>query len=195
MKLNLGCYDKQLPGFVNVDIREDVNPDIVDDAFKLQKFENNSVDEIYCCHMFEHLTLDQANLALKRWYEVLKEGGILRLSVPDMDATMRRYLYTGDLKEVRALIFGSQKHQFDYHYTGWDFKTLSEALYSHYYSSVHIWNWWNVLPYRYIDDFSKAYLPSDSPDIALSHGRVIKGGGMLMSLNIAAIKHGTFHED
>ena len=40
MKLNLGCFNKQLPGFVNVDIREDVKPDVVDSAFTLKKFEN-----------------------------------------------------------------------------------------------------------------------------------------------------------
>lgn len=190
MKLNLGCYDKKLPGFVNVDIREDVRPDVLDNAFTLEKFDDDSVDEIYCCHMFEHLTLEQAEAALQRWYDVLKDGGKLRLSVPDMEATMRRYLYTGNLEEVRALIFGSQKHEFDYHYTGWDFKTLSSALYRNGFHVLHRWDWWKTAPYRYIDDFSKAYLPSDSPDIALSHGRLLKGNGMLMSLNVVGYKGG-----
>ena len=47
MKLNLGCFNKKLPGFVNVDIREDVNPDVVDNCFTLEKFDNDSVDLIY----------------------------------------------------------------------------------------------------------------------------------------------------
>ena len=55
MKLNLGCFNKQLPGFVNVDIREDVKPDVVDSAFTLKKFENNSVEVVYASHMLEHL--------------------------------------------------------------------------------------------------------------------------------------------
>jgi predicted SAM-dependent methyltransferase len=44
VRLNLGCYDKQLPGFTNVDIRADVNPDLVDDAFELEKIADGSVD-------------------------------------------------------------------------------------------------------------------------------------------------------
>ena len=48
MKLNLGCYDRKIHGFINVDIRSEVNPDLVDDAFSLTKIENDSVDLIYC---------------------------------------------------------------------------------------------------------------------------------------------------
>ena len=44
IKLNLGCFDKKLPGFVNVDIREDVNPDVLDNAFTLDTFDKDSVD-------------------------------------------------------------------------------------------------------------------------------------------------------
>ena len=29
IKLNLGCYDRKIYGFVNVDVREDVEPDVV----------------------------------------------------------------------------------------------------------------------------------------------------------------------
>ena len=50
MKLNLGCYDRKIDGFINVDIREDVEPDVPDDVFKLEKFEKNSADLIYACH-------------------------------------------------------------------------------------------------------------------------------------------------
>jgi hypothetical protein len=71
---------------------------------------------------------------------------------------------------------------------GWDFKTLKEDLEEVGFASVSKWNWWEIDPYRYVDDFSHSYLPSDSPDIALSHGRVIKGEGKLMSLNVEAYK-------
>ena len=42
MKLHLGCFHKKIHGFTNVDIREDVEPDLVDDVFKL---ENVSVND------------------------------------------------------------------------------------------------------------------------------------------------------
>jgi predicted SAM-dependent methyltransferase len=188
VKLNLGCYDKKLPGFTNLDIRPECDPDVVDDAFKLETFENSSIQEIYSSHMLEHLSRDDSKKALCLWYDKLQKGGVLRLAVPDMEAVLKRYIYTGNLRELENLIFGSQRHSFDFHYMGWDFKTLKEDLEEVGFASVSKWNWWEIDPYRYVDDFSHSYLPSDSPDIALSHGRVIKGEGKLMSLNVEAYK-------
>ena len=64
VKLHLGCYDRKIHGFVNIDIREDVNPDVVDDVFKLKKFEKNSVDLIYACHVLEHADYVDSELAM-----------------------------------------------------------------------------------------------------------------------------------
>ena len=66
IKLNLGCYDRKIPGFVNVDIREDVGPELLDDVFKLEKVKNNSVDLIYACHVLEHADYKESEAALKR---------------------------------------------------------------------------------------------------------------------------------
>jgi predicted SAM-dependent methyltransferase len=86
VKLNLGCYDKKLPGFTNLDIRPECDPDVVDDAFKLETFENSSIQEIYSSHMLEHLSRDDSKKALCLWYDKLQKGGVLRLAVPDMEA-------------------------------------------------------------------------------------------------------------
>lgn len=187
--LNLGCFDKKFPKpYINVDIREDVNPDVVENAFELYSFKEDSVDLIYCSHMFEHLKKMEAEQALVNWNRVLKTGGILRLSVPDFEATCKRYLATGNIKEVTNLVCGSQKHDFDFHYAIYDKSNMTELLKSFGFDSIRLWNWWEENPHRYIDDFSRSYLPSSSPDIALSHGRIIKGDGMLMSLNIEGVK-------
>ena len=53
IKLHLGCFDRKIHGFINIDIRKDVCPDIVDDVFKLTSFEDGSVDLIYACHVLE----------------------------------------------------------------------------------------------------------------------------------------------
>lgn len=188
VKLNLGCFDKKLPGFVNVDIRQECNPDVVDDAFSLNTFEDESVDLVYASHIYEHLPRDKARGALQTWFRVLKPGGILRLAVPDFDAIVRRYIYTGDYNEIKCLLFGSQKHPFDFHYECYTYEYLKFKLESVGFEEVGKWNWYDTDPHRYIDDFSSSYLPSDSPDIALSHGRVIMGKGTLMSLNVECVK-------
>ena len=53
MKLNLGCGNRKIHGFVNVDARKDVFPDVIYDVAKIhEKFEN--VDLVYACHVLEH---------------------------------------------------------------------------------------------------------------------------------------------
>jgi len=188
MKLNLGCYDKKLPGFVNVDIREEVDPDIVDDAFKLETFEPESVDLIYCSHMLEHLDYLDAEKAIERWYKILKPEGILRIAVPDFEALCKRYIYKGDIKEILHSVCGSQVHQADYHFCIYDEKFLTSKLARVGFCDIKRYNWFDIVPHNYVDDFSRAYLPSDSPDIALSHGRVIQNENILVSLNMEASK-------
>jgi predicted SAM-dependent methyltransferase len=73
VKLHLGCFQKKIHGYINVDIRSDVKPDVIDDVFTLKKFKNNSVDVIYCCHVLEHASDKEAEQALKRWFELLKK--------------------------------------------------------------------------------------------------------------------------
>lgn len=188
IKLNLGCYDKQLPGFINIDAREDCSPDVIDNAFTLEKFEKNSVDLIYASHLFEHLNYEQSITALERWYEILKPGGILRLAVPDFENLAKRYSYTGDIREILHSICGSQKHSFDFHYCIYDEKFLTEKLNYVGFKEVKRYDWFSTPPHSYCDDFSQAYLPSDQPDIALSHGRILRGDGILVSLNVEATK-------
>jgi len=67
-KLNLGCGDKILPGYVNVDVaasRRGLKPDVLCDLHKLTSFEDNTVDGILSVHVVEHFW---------RW-EVARLGG------------------------------------------------------------------------------------------------------------------------
>lgn len=177
MRLNLGCFNKKMYGFTNVDIREEVKPDLVDDVFKLNKVDKNSVDLIYCSHVLEHATRAGSIEALSRWHEVLKPGGTLRLSVPDLEATFAAYFYHKDLRLLQNMLYGSQKHPYDFHYTGWDFTTLKEDLESVGFIDVRLWDWKTTPPHNYVDDYSQAYIPHMS-----------KLNGKLMSLNVEANK-------
>jgi SAM-dependent methyltransferase len=188
MKLNLGCYDRKIHGFVNVDIRPEVGPDLVDDAFSLTKIKDDSVDLIYCSHMLEHLTFPKAMIALGRWNAVLKEGGVLRLAVPDMEAIFAHYFYWKKLPLLYSALWGSQRHEFDFHYSGWDYQTLSDALIGAGFSSVRRWSPETTDPHMYIDDYSHAYYPDGHRPMAMKNGNTVDLGGKLMSLNLEAIK-------
>ncbi len=176
LKLHLGCFKKKLYGFVNVDIRADVEPDVVDDCFLLESFKKDSVDLIYTCHMLEHATRSQAKQALKRWYELLKKDGVLRISVPDLQKVFEHYVFYKDLRYLQNFLYGSQKHDYDFHYTGWDSKTLAEDLAEAGFNTVRHYDW-RQTEHAHSDDYSQAFFP---------HMDKLKG--TLMSLNMEGVK-------
>ena len=61
IKLNLGCGNRKMHGFINVDAREDVKPDFVADVTKINE-QFNGVDLIYACHVLEHFPLKPSTL-------------------------------------------------------------------------------------------------------------------------------------
>tara|TARA_R110000824_G_scaffold80365_4_gene202108 strand:+ start:4182 stop:4733 length:552 start_codon:yes stop_codon:yes gene_type:complete len=181
-KLNLGCGDRKLHGFINVDARGDLGADVVHDVTKIhERFED--VDLIYACHVLEHFPTQPFlfqpltwKTVLANWHKALKVGGILRLSVPDIKAACEYYLATNDFETVRAFFYGGQKYDFDFHYHGWSFDTLEKALNEAGFSEVKQYDWRNT-EHFYVDDYSQAYLP-----------HMDKKNGRLMSLNVEAKK-------
>jgi ubiquinone/menaquinone biosynthesis C-methylase UbiE len=177
MKLNLGCGNTKFPGFVNVDIRKEVFPDVLDDVKTLSTFEKNSADLIYACHVLEHFGRKEYLQVLKRWFDVLKPNGVLRLSVPDLEKVFELYNNKKySLKELMGFLYGGQNYKENFHYVGFDFITLKEDLEFLGFKSVDLWDWKSV-EHGFFDDFSQAYLP-----------HMEKENGILMSLNIQAKK-------
>lgn len=189
VNLNLGCFRKKLPGFINVDIREDVEPDVVDNAFTLKEFDDGSIDLIYCCHMLEHLSYGETEIALKVWYSKLKDGGKLRLAVPDLEKCCALYLLNRNKRQVRSMFWGSQRHEFDFHKNGWSFEDLEDDLEDVGFTDIKRWEWQTTEPHNYCDDYSQAYWPSMQKDYYMSNGEHNDMGGVLLSLNIEAMKY------
>lgn len=83
-KLNLGCGYNKLDGYINVDHDVNCNPDIVADLEGTLPFEDSSVDEIVLFHVLEHLGQDTKTYLniWKEFYRVLKNKGIVRITVP-----------------------------------------------------------------------------------------------------------------
>lgn len=79
MKLNLGCGDKKMIGYVNVDICGD--PDIQCDLSQFPwPFDGDSVDEVYSSHFLEHV-VDYEKTVFEM-HRILKRNGTLRFKVP-----------------------------------------------------------------------------------------------------------------
>jgi hypothetical protein len=182
VKLNLGCGNKKIYGFVNVDGREEVNPDVLCDVASISK-RFKDVDLIYASHVLEHFPYRANNIypttcyeLLLDWHKALKVGGTLRLAVPDFAAVSKYYAFTSDLRVLRSFMSGGQKYDFDYHLSCWDFLTLKSDLESLGFKNVKKYDW-KTTEHDYVDDYSQSYLP-----------HMDKISGLLMSLNVEAQK-------
>ena len=86
MKLNFGVGDHKLEGFVNTDIRQIPEADVVCDVFDLQEklgFADGTIEEIYCGHFLEHLYIPKIQELLKLVVKWLQPGGTIWIVIPD----------------------------------------------------------------------------------------------------------------
>jgi len=83
-RLNLGCNNYKIAGFINIDLDPNVKPDLVADLTKLtDHFSENSVDFIFAGHVLEHLPYQDSLMALKQCKHILRSHSIMLIVVPD----------------------------------------------------------------------------------------------------------------
>lgn len=79
-KLNIGCGNNILPGWINLDISALPGVDIVHDVEKLPfPFFDEQFDEILCQDILEHVEYVPI---LRDIYRIMKKGGALAIRVP-----------------------------------------------------------------------------------------------------------------
>lgn len=78
--LHLGCGNKPMKDFINVDYYNKTYADDIVDLNKGLPYESNSIDLIYSDNVFEHI-VNLLNL-IKECHRVLKKGGVLIVKVP-----------------------------------------------------------------------------------------------------------------
>ncbi len=95
LRLNLGCGDKILPGYVNVDVvneRSGRCPDVICDIRNLIAFSDNTADEILAVHVVEHFWRWEVVSILKEWVRVLRPGGRMALECPNLQTACEEFL-------------------------------------------------------------------------------------------------------
>jgi len=99
VRLNLGCGDKILEGYINVDFaesRKGNKPDVIADLRELD-FSEGYADEIMAIHVIEHFYLWEAEEMLKHWLTILKPGGELILECPNILTAAKRLVENPEL--------------------------------------------------------------------------------------------------
>jgi predicted SAM-dependent methyltransferase len=84
-----------MDGWVNIDISPTHKTDICGDVLKL---DFTDADVIYSCHCIEHLEIADAQRAFNLFYQWLRVGGVLRLSVPSLELATNAYVTNSDMK-------------------------------------------------------------------------------------------------
>jgi predicted SAM-dependent methyltransferase len=94
LKINLGCGDKKLAGYINLDINEKDCPDVVVKDITHLPYANDSVDEVRADAMYEHLFISQQIPMLQECKRILKPGGTLKINwLPDFEVYAQAYLH------------------------------------------------------------------------------------------------------
>lgn len=130
LRLNLGCGPLRLPGELGVDRESTSAADVRADILALP-FRNGAAELCRLDHVLEHLPVRLAVPALLEARRVLQPGGRIRIGVPDLAATCRRYAESTSLREKAWLLrslYGSQAHDGEHHKSGWDAQTLADLL-------------------------------------------------------------------
>jgi predicted SAM-dependent methyltransferase len=86
IKLNLGCGYAKLDGYINIDNRIEICPDVVCDILQGLPFEDNTFDMVRANDFLEHIPIGAPVVkAIEEIYRVLKPGGIFKSSTPDSE--------------------------------------------------------------------------------------------------------------
>lgn len=122
IKLHIGGRERR-DGWKILDPSSGPNVDFVGKCDDLSFLPDESCSEVYASHVFEHLGYDhELPVALTHVYRVLKPGGRLRLSVPDLEMLCRLFVHPsldGDARwQVMRMMFGERTTEHDVHRSG-----------------------------------------------------------------------------
>ncbi|MBF0127950.1 MAG: methyltransferase domain-containing protein [Magnetococcales bacterium] len=132
-RLNIGGGRERREGWHNFNIKADPGVDFVGDCSDLGFFPDRCCDELYASHVVEHLPYQKLlPAALSEFHRILKPGGSLSVSVPDLDTLSRLFLDPRlSLRErfhVMRMMFGGQMDREDFHYIGFNYPILEVYL-------------------------------------------------------------------
>jgi predicted SAM-dependent methyltransferase len=99
IKLNIGCGDRFLTDWMNLDFTSDNEYVLQCDVTKGIPLENGTCCMVYSSHVLEHFSKSNGEAFIKECYRVLQPGGILRIVVPDLETLASLYLES--LNKVR----------------------------------------------------------------------------------------------
>jgi len=90
--LNIGCGGKFHKDWTNIDIVS-FSPEVK--SFNILKgipFSENTFEAVYHSQVLEHIPTDKLDFFIAECFRVLKPGGIIRISTPDLESIAKLYI-------------------------------------------------------------------------------------------------------
>jgi SAM-dependent methyltransferase len=128
--LHLGCGNGPIAGVINCDLYSP-HADRRVDATDLSDFADGTIHMIEHHHMIEHLSAEELERALHEWARVLKPGGFLVISAPDLERVIeawRSMPEAGKWGYGIKMLYGSQEHAGMFHKNGFTPQRLDALL-------------------------------------------------------------------
>lgn len=131
IRLNIGCGDNKIEGFINIDGYPGVKPDILLDIMNCPlPYKDGTVEEVVLFHCIEHIPEKLHVQVLGEIFRVLKAGGKFVISYPEFLKCVEAYKANlrGQREFFRATIYGRQSHVGDFHVSLMDTRFFKQVL-------------------------------------------------------------------
>lgn len=132
MMLNVGSGQRPFkPPFMNVDVNPKWTPDVVASGEHMPMFADSSADVIVLHQVLEHAGCGESASMLRECHRILKDGGSLIVSVPDMMKLAKMWI-RGELttQVYMTNVYGAfMDSEADRHRWGFDPLALTQYLY------------------------------------------------------------------
>ncbi len=110
---------------------KDYRPDIVTSADDIPR-KDDTYEKVYAHSILEHVRKGERLKFLGEWYRVLKQGGKVWISVPDMRLVAKMLVNSGlaDSQNLINLIYGEQNYPDNVHKWGYTKESIKADLLS-----------------------------------------------------------------
>ena len=112
-RLNIGCGNKKLENYINIDVSSKYSPDVIASMEKLP-FPNESISEIFTSHTLEHI--EDFRKGIEEMYRVLIKGGKLTIIVPypsSLDTFHPHHIWYFSWNSMMPFIEGSEADDYE----------------------------------------------------------------------------------
>jgi ubiquinone/menaquinone biosynthesis C-methylase UbiE len=84
---------------VRLDLDPSVNPDVLASIIDMRQIADGSADAVWSSHNLEHLSAHEVPLALREFFRVLKPGGFVLITLPDLQQ-VAEFIVADKLEDV-----------------------------------------------------------------------------------------------